>query len=94
MVPRIYSFFRDFSTNAILFDGILAFRPMKCCLVKSEALADFLRRGSASASGSKSQAVATLNLQRVVLCGGDQGEVTIFAHICKTSRNSTCRLIR
>jgi hypothetical protein len=47
-------FSRLYSTNATLFDGFLAICSMKCFLSEPEALADFLRRGSANASGSKS----------------------------------------
>jgi len=32
----------NYSTNAIVLDGVLAFCPMKCFLVEPEALEDFL----------------------------------------------------
>jgi len=52
-----------YSTNATILDGLLTFCAMKCVLFEPEALADFLRRGSASASGSKSQGFAMQHLQ-------------------------------
>jgi len=49
---------RHHSTNATFFGGDLAFCHIKSFLFEPEALADVLRRGSASSSGSKSQGVA------------------------------------
>jgi len=48
-------------SNADIFSQ--AIKTVKCFLFKPEALADFLRRDSASASGLKSQITAMQNLQ-------------------------------
>jgi len=56
---------------------------MNCSLFEPEAQADFFRRDSASDSVSKSQGIAMQNLLGVVLCDGDQREVSkILGNYC------------
>jgi len=51
---------------------------MKYILFEPEALADFLLRGSASASGPKSQGIAMQILPCVILWGNEQQEVSLL----------------